>query len=296
MYNLQRRHKKKLRLKKARENASKMHFTKKAKEVKETPTEKQKPADDEIDYVKERHIEFDGIHVKPTPSTSTKFPSNALMDKDIIPKIPFSMSILGTTGSGKTHLLSFMLNNKNFYRGMFDKIIVFGRTIDADHTYKFIRKDKVVKTNFVKEMDALVQKLDDESENVPFEERDNILIILEDISAEKKLLKSESLNRLFVTFRHYKASVITLSHYYKKLNPMIRLNVSALVIFPCNSTQLDILSEDYKIKSKDAFYDMCHHAFTPDESNARPFLLIQNNIRGQKKMSKCFDENLKLLE
>ena len=116
----------KMRLRKARE----------AKEKEETHIEEAEGSKQS----NHNHIEFNGIHVKPTPSSSTKFKKNKLMEMNVIPAHPFSMSILGGTGSGKTHLLSFVLNNKSFYKNTFDRIYVFGRTIEADHTWKYISR------------------------------------------------------------------------------------------------------------------------------------------------------------
>ena len=255
--------------------------------------QKQKNAEEKKKKLHTNDISFSGLLVKATPTDTTKFKSNKLMDLNIIPKHPFSLSILGTTGSGKTHLLSYMLNNTQMYKNYFDKVIVFGRTIHADGTYKFIKKDEVVSNNMSDRLDELVEQLDKESKEMQFNERDNLLVIFEDISAEKKLLKNPNLGKLFVQNRHYKTSVISLSHYYKRLNPMIRLNARHLMIFKCNATQIDLLSEDYKIRDKHSFFAMVRHAFEPTKELPRPFLYV-NNVDPKNKFRKSFSEFLTL--
>jgi hypothetical protein len=239
------------------------------------------------------NINFSGLNVQASPSGTTTFKKNELMTEKLILAHPFSCSILGTTGSGKTMLLSYMLNNKDMYKGYFDKIIVFGRTIESDGTYKYIKKDKVISKDMTKELDDIVEKLDKESKTMEFEDRENLLIVFEDISSEKKLLKSDSFNKLMVTFRHYKTSIFTLSHYYKKLSPMVRLNVRGLMIFKCNSTQTDLLGEDFKIADRKAFTAMCQYSFTPTENNSHPFLFI-NQTDSKNKFRKSFTEYLDL--
>lgn len=256
----------------------------------------EKPAENKIERkIPSADISFDGLLVKPTPTETTEFPSRPLMDKKIIPKAPFCLSILGRVKSGKTHALSFMMNNQQMYKRYFDKVIVFGKTIMADGTWKFIQKDKVIPDNFVEELDSLVKTLKNQADDkaLKFKDRDNLLIVFEDITAQKKLLTSKSFELLMTTYRHFKASVICISHYYKKLTPTIRNNVNSLFVFPCNLTQLEVLAEDFKIADKTAFFNMARYAFEKTEQQKKPFLFI-NLDDDEHPFRKSFSEYLSL--
>ena len=227
-------------------------------------------------------ISFSGLNPQPTDSKSTKVELRPLMKANIIPKPYFSLIITGSSGSGKSSLLSFMMNNKDMYKGYFDEVIAFGRTLKSDDIWSHIKTNKVYTNKLQKHLDEWIEKLEKESGSDG--KKKNRLFVFEDISAERKMMNSPSFKKMFTQNRHYRCSCMALGHKYKTVSRLCRLQAHGIIMFPANMSEVLQLAEDWCPRGRDKkeFSKLIEYAHTPSEKLQRPFIYI-NTVTGTEK-------------
>src|SRR5690349_9442667 len=124
-----------------------------------------------------------------------------------MPRYPFSMMITGSSGSGKTNLMINILTKMNLYGKYFHKIIVFSPTAGStDDMYKQL---KLPKENFVAAMtpahlEAIIARRKTQIEEKGIEwvaKNDRMIIILDDVIAERNFLESPEALKMFALLR-----------------------------------------------------------------------------------------------
>ena len=166
--------------------------------------------------------------------------------------VPFRVIAAGRSGSGKTSALFSAVTNH--YRGCFKKIYIIARTAKLDHSYIQLREwaevhlkqndneEPFVFTNMDEE--ALMKIFNANAQLVAKEKLQRkqdhskeplsaCLYIIDDLSDSAQLRqRNESfLNKLVTTGRHSGQNVWVNVHALSAVSPLIRKNVSTLVIF-----------------------------------------------------------------
>lgn len=168
----------------------------------------------------------------------------------IMPKFPFSWLLSGCSGSGKTNLLLNILTKHNMYGGFFHYIIVFSPTAGTeDDSYKSL---KIPKENFIKKFDGtMLQKIIDKRKEQIRQKgiawvgkNSRMLIIMDDVIADREFLKSPEALKMFALLRHYLVSVFILLQKYNKLPPALRTNCNAICVFPSKQNEIECLIDE----------------------------------------------------
>jgi len=242
----------------------------------------------------------DPLSIQPFKVNASKHRSPPLME-EIGLTHPFSIALYGCSGSGKSVAACQLLCNKNMFRGFFQKIYLFSPTGKADDTFRHLGlPDDQVFTHtgrMIHELDKLVTNQESEASD----EDDNtklpkICIILEDLTSQRELMKSQAFIKAFVQNRHINISTIACCHKYKSLIPVARLNSFHSFIFPCSNTEVEAIREDFQGAgmSKDQFRLMCVLAFRGTDEMQRPFLWINNKARPDEKYRKSLSQILSI--
>ena len=180
------------------------------------------------------------------------------------------------------------------YGNYFHCILIFSPTAnDLDDTYKTL---DLPKENFIKEFDSkMLQNILDNRKKLIKEKGINyvskysrVLLIFDDMIAEKKFLESPENLKLFTLLRHYLCSVIILSQSFKKIPRSIRINANYIAIFPSLESEIVILLEEITpsgINKKDFRHilDYC----TKDKYS---FLSVNNHAEPNKRIRKNLNE------
>ncbi len=186
----------------------------------------------------------------PIESEKTNIPQKAASKKDILPKFPFSAIISGRSGSGKTQLLLNILTRDDLMGNYFHKILVFSPTAgELDDTYESL---KIPKENFIKKFDSSILEtiLNNRKEQIKKDgiekvgKKDRVLLIFDDMIAERKFLESKENLMMFTLLRHYLCSVCILSQSFKKIPRSIRINANFTCIFPSLESEINIMLEE----------------------------------------------------
>jgi hypothetical protein len=163
-------------------------------------------------------------------------------------ELPLRMIISGPSGSGKGILTSKLLLET--FRGKFHKIYYFSASSTLDANLDPLRKyceerlgqgendpclydswDEAVLGDILARQQKVCNFVKEHGSKRKF----HIAIICDDFATERRVVRGGSLERLFLRGRHYNASVLVLTQYYKLLSPSIRTNAMALVVFRLRS-------------------------------------------------------------
>ena len=158
-----------------------------------------------------------------------------------VPILPMRSLIIGPSASGKTYLLNNLITN--IYKNCFERVYIFSQSIYLDRTYDPIKEtqkeiknedlyfetfDEAALQNIINNHSRIIAKLKDEKSKEMY----NICIVIDDFIDDRRISNnSKALNSLFIRGRHSFISTICLIQKYISVSPMIRLNVSALMIF-----------------------------------------------------------------
>lgn len=229
-------------------------------------------------------------------SKSAKLPINEFMEAEIICKHPASYIFVGRSGSGKSTVLVWMVNN--LLREFFDRVVIISGTGSTDDLFKQIitKKIEIVSNDLLNKTKQLVNRRKAECESRGVSKCPKLLVIFEDVSSQKKLMASEEFMQAYVQLRHLGASVISCSHKLKSVPRMARISANGLVLFPSNQSETKQIIEDYspsELTHKE-FEQLIQYAWKPTEEFQRPFLFINSCLKAEIRFRKGFSELLRL--
>lgn len=228
----------------------------------------------------------------------SKIPQRRAAKDQIMPRYPFSMMITGSSGSGKTNLMINILTKMNLYGKYFHRIIVFSPTTGStDDMYKQL---KLPKENFVSAMtpahlEAIIQRRKTQIEEKGIEwvaKNDRMIIILDDVIAERNFLESPEALKMFALLRHYLVAVIVMVQSYNKLPRALRNNANAVMVFPSLQSEIQVLKDEITppdITKKD-FERVIEYA----TQGRYDFLYINRHAEPGRRVRKNLDEVLDL--
>ena len=183
-------------------------------------------------------------------TAKNKTPLKAVMKSGILPKFPFSFMISGRSGSGKTNLLMNILSRKEFLKGYFHYIIVFSPTAGTyDDSYNVLNLPPENFKNDFSEQDLenLIQSRKDLIDKKGIEwvtKNSRVLIILDDVIANRDFLNSPQALKMFALLRHYQVAIIVLMQSYNKLPRALRINANAVAVFPSSQSEVEVLLDE----------------------------------------------------
>ena len=229
-------------------------------------------------------------------TAKSKIPLRACMKNGTLPRYPFSIMMSGRSGSGKTNLLLNLMTKREFYGNYFHEILVFSPTAGSyDDSYK---KLNIPDKNFIKDFDKKTldniinyrKNLIDEKGIEWVAKNNRLLIILDDIIANRSFLESPEALKMFALLRHYLVSVIVLIQSYTKLPRALRLNCNAVMVFPCLMSEKKVLIEEVcpSNKTKKEFSELFNYA----TKGQYDFLYINNHAKPDNRIRKNLDEIL----
>jgi len=240
----------------------------------------------------------DDYKIKPIETEKSGIPQRACAKKQIMPKFPFSMIISGRSGCGKTCCLLNILTNKKLYGGYYHYTIVFSPTAgEYDDSYKCL---KLPPENFIKEFspESLNQIIESRKKLIKDKgiewvaKNSRVLLILDDVIANRSFLASPEALVLFSLLRHYLCSVIILIQSYTKVPRAMRIQANATIIFPSQRNEVEIIKDEITPTNltKKEFEKVIEHCCSDKHS----FMYINSHAERGKQIRKNLDEIINL--
>ncbi|KAJ3270385.1 hypothetical protein HDV01_007851 [Terramyces sp. JEL0728] len=202
----------------------------------------------------------------------------------LIPKLPFTLSIVANKGSGKSNLILNMLLNPNLLNKKFNRILIISPTRKLDKKWlvldrydvttlnrplinllkkksrnSIFAKDNVNQSfeNYIENYDEPnIKILDDLITEQNYIIRsygkdiaDKILVVLDDCVSFKKFFNSDGFRKFIFNSRHYNISCIVTSQTYFSIPKPIRLNTSGICLFfNGNDNDIKLIYEENSCK------------------------------------------------
>jgi hypothetical protein len=222
----------------------------------------------------------------------TKIPQRKATESGVLPRFPFSWMLSGSSGSGKTNLAMNILTKKELYGKFFHCILVFSPTAGKyDDSYKVLN---LPEENFISEFDGSMLDKIIEARKAKIEEKgiewvgknERMLIILDDVIADRKFLESPDALRLFALLRHYLVSVMVMIQSYNKLPRALRNNCNAICVFPALRSEIETIKDEvapaeYTKKEFEKLLKYCmseQHSFFYINRHAKPDQRLRRNL------------------
>lgn len=188
-------------------------------------------------------------------------------ENDFVPKPNFRWLVIGSSGSGKSNLIRYMLTDKNMLPSIFDiqkHVFVMCPTADMSKDYEFIPNKHV----FNEYDESLLKELiDTQKANIkqygkkrtPF-----VLCILDDCI--EHVGSFSYINQVVTKIRHFNISLIILCQKLKSIGRTIRLNSDYITLFrTSNLSEVEDVLDEYvgrKFKNQ-LFSQVSEHFKTP---------------------------------
>jgi hypothetical protein len=238
--------------------------------------------------------------IEAVETAKSKIPLKACMKKGILPRFPFSMMISGRSGSGKTNLLVNLLTRKEFLKHFFHYVCIYSPTAgEYDDSYKSLNLPPENFRNDFSEQDLedLIESRKEliKKKGIEYVAKNcRVLIILDDVIANRDFLNSPQALKMFALLRHYLVSVIVLMQTYNKLPKALRNNANAIMIFPSNRSEVEVLMDELTPPnlSKKQFQKVIEDA--TDERYS--FLYINNHADPDIRLRINLDEVIELID
>lgn len=191
----------------------------------------------------------------------------------IVARLPpyFTISILAKRNQGKTYYMTQIIQELIKAKRV-DKVVVLSGTAGLNDDYT-----KVVPAKLIMPFkDVVLENIWKLQASKPIEEREHILIIMDDCLSNAEAEKSEMVDRLFSQSRHLQISLAVLSQYGSYLLTPLRLANSDLILWcKLNVRALEKLWLATSGISKDKFIELSN---TYSNGNYQ-YMALDNFIR-----------------
>ena len=193
---------------------------------------------------------MDKYSIKAVASDKSKTPLRACMKEGIMPRFPFSFMISGRSGSGKTNVLINMLTNEHLLKNYFHQTVVFSPTAGKyDDSYKALGlPDDSFRNDFTADdLNSLIENrkaLIDKKGIEWVTKNSRVLLIMDDVIANRDFLNSPEALKMFALLRHYQVAIIVLMQSYNKLPRALRINANATIVFPATQSEVEVLLDE----------------------------------------------------
>jgi hypothetical protein len=206
---------------------------------------------------------------------------------EVLPRLPVRAILAAPSGGGKGVLISRLLLEPEYYRGLFSRIYYFSQSAKVDHHLNPLKAycedelgqkepcvydtfDEDFVTSLLERQLRVAQFLKENKSKRAF----GIAIICDDFADDPQTVRKAGgiLSSLFSRGRHGNVSTIILTQTYRALSPMIRTNATMLAVFRLRNRQdlQAILDENSALLDRESLEKMYRRATEKDFG----FLLI----------------------
>ena len=197
------------------------------------------------------------LEIKPIEDNSKdKIEQPRLSKEDVIPRINTSNIFVGSTGMGKSTLITNLVSKTQFFggkrsdgRGWFDHIILISPTGDTDDVQKAMGVDDAQIVTDLKEAPGVLRLLMREQKKkikeMGADKAPNILLIYDDIVSHPLFMKDPQFIKSFIANRHHNFTVLLGSQSWTKAPRAVRLQARGIFYFAGGISEVELLCDEY---------------------------------------------------
>lgn len=207
------------------------------------------------------------LEIRPIKTSKDKIKQPELSEKYIIPRLNTSSIFNGTTGQGKSTLVTNLVADPRFFgANAFDFKFLISPTAEGDDVQKelkikkpFVISDLTVAPYILKNIMTEQKKLIKEKGN---HKAPQILLIFDDIVSHPDFLRTDEFVRCFIACRHYNFTTFLCSQSWTACPRRCRLQATNIFFFASPQSEIDLLCEEYCPPGlkKDDFHRMVEFA------------------------------------
>jgi len=230
------------------------------------------------------------LDIKYIKTDKSEIPQLPLMLEGVIPRHPSSCLFSGGTGSGKTNLIVNLLTRPEFYKDYFDVIFYFCGSSDCLFETIGIPEQNIFYDNFEENINFILETQNEIIKENQIQKSPKILIVLDDLISNKKLLNTKAVKTLFIKNRHYNISTWITTQSFCEVPRVNRLQCQNIFFFKGTLSEQKRISEEFCAggKSINEMYDIINKATCEDYS----FLFINTFNKPNERYRKNFKEIL----
>lgn len=186
------------------------------------------------------------LEVKEVETSKSKIRQPPDAEHENIPALGSGSIVCGRTGSGKSVLLSNLLQR---YKGYVKRYVLISPTAKIDDIAKSFNVKAEDRIEDLKEAVDFLQALMDEQAG-KLEKRDNdkvdqIIVILDDVVGDSHFLNSPQFTRIFVGGRHFNLTTFLATQSWTAIPRKVRLQAVNIFMFAASNSEVGILYEEF---------------------------------------------------
>ena len=190
------------------------------------------------------------LKIKEIPSNKNKIKNPVLAEKNIIPRLGTSCIFNGTTGMGKSTLLTNLISDDRFYGPhAFSHKYLVSPTAEGDDVQKKLGiKKKNTFTN-LNTADILVGVIMDEQKKkvkkLGSDKAPQVLLIYDDVIAAPRFMRTDEFVKSFIASRHYNLTTMICTQSWTAVPRRCRLQARNIFFFAAPQSEVEILCDEH---------------------------------------------------
>lgn len=243
------------------------------------------------------------LKIRKVKTSKDKIKNPSLAEQDLIPKLGTSSIMNGTTGQGKSTLLTNLISSKHFFGSplpdgsdVFKHKFLVSPTAEGDDVQKKLGiEEEDTFTNLEEAPELISVILAAQKEKVKelgSDRADQVLMIYDDVISHPLFMRTDEFTKSFIASRHFNMTTFICSQSWTAVPRRCRLQAKNIFFFASPLSEVELLCQEYcpPNMTKKQFFKMVDYATSEPYS----FLYINKSVGMEDRFRKRLDEKLNL--